>query len=849
MKRKMGLKEGILTGGIISAFLVMGILIYTKISTNDSLFAEGNGKKPTIIYENETTNFTGRKFLSSNYTITTSNDTLIEVSDGSLTATQVGTYTIYATDEDGKVHKEDVIVCKKLTKDSLQAGQITLTEGETLAINLDLGENEACYNGITYNVINKDIANISGKNKLLGVQAGQTQMSITQNEERISVPVYIFEREKNIEAEKITLAPDQATIKINQTIVINGIISPSDTTNKSIMWTSSNPTIATVNSKGEVIGHKEGKTTITAQTSNGKKASATITVTKSQSYTISYIPGTSLEVAGTMNPTMHTVGTIAKTSNNAYKLSGWTFVGYAAKKGNQLFGNESQNSQAKGYVSQNGRWNDTNKTALIAVYEGKNSLGFSSYLKSDEKVTMQALWARIASAQITGVKGNEVKATVRFTLPARTTWSIRAYNGSLFEVARYYTGTSTKTYTLDKYIAKGKYNYMKINACLVQNGKVTSICVTNATLYTGYNISYSPGTSLEVNGTMASTTHSVGTVAKTSTNKYSLPGWTFVGWAATKGVETFGNDQARSKEVGYTSNIGKWINTNSATSIAVYGNNTQLGFSKSLKNQTVTMKALWGRVINGKVINKENKKVNFSVTFNLPSKTTWNVRVYNGSKTEPLNRIYIDKTSYVYTGTVNNVTGGKIYVNACLVQNEQMTNICISSTTIAVSSFKQYNLTEAQLKGIARLCYKEQTTPEGAAAEASLIANRYELYPNSRYSNIYEYAKNGWWADAEIHMNNSQNDNAAVLKAVRDVLINGNRTLPLYIDEHDYIYDISSAITNGASHSIFDRTKYIVGTTILRNTAGAKYTFYGFYGLDKDPFGYTQEAYNKVMNK
>ena len=83
MKKKMGLKEGVLVGGIISSFLVLGTLIYVKINTNDSLFAESNGKEPTIIYENEKTNFTGKKFLSNNYTISTSNDDLLEVNGDS----------------------------------------------------------------------------------------------------------------------------------------------------------------------------------------------------------------------------------------------------------------------------------------------------------------------------------------------------------------------------------------------------------------------------------------------------------------------------------------------------------------------------------------------------------------------------------------------------------------------------------------------------------------------------------------------------------------------------------------------------------------------------------------------
>ena len=44
-----------------------------------------------------------------------------------------------------------------------------------------------------------------------------------------------------------------------------------------------------------------------------------------------------------------------------------------------------------------------------------------------------------------------------------------------------------------------------------------------------------------------------------------------------------------------------------------------------------------------------------------------------------------------------------------------------------VSPFTKYTLTDAQLRGIASLCQQEQGTAQGAAAEASLMANHMEL--------------------------------------------------------------------------------------------------------------------------
>ena len=118
----------------------------------------------------------------------------------------------------------------------------------------------------------------------------------------------------------------------------------------------------------------------------------------------------------------------------------------------------------------------------------------------------------------------------------------------------------------------------------------------------------------------------------------------------------------------------------------------------------------------------------------------------------------------------------------------------------AESIFTTYNLTETELIKIASLCQQEQGTAKGAAAEASLMANRFEMY-GSKYSSVYDYARNsGWFAKAGTHMD-KMNASNAVIEAVRNVLINGKRTLPKYIDEHDCFSDLKSC-TNYKQKSI-----------------------------------------------
>lgn len=165
-------------------------------------------------------------------------------------------------------------------------------------------------------------------------------------------------------------------------------------------------------------------------------------------------------------------------------------------------------------------------------------------------------------------------------------------------------------------------------------------------------------------------------------------------------------------------------------------------------------------------------------------------------------------------------------------------------------AFKRYNLSEDHLTRIARLCRQEQGSLSGAKAEASLAANLLEThknYANKYGSDIYSFMRNsGWFYKAGYFMDNGEAPETYV-EAVRDVLVNGNRTLPLGVDEHDCLSDIKSVSNNGTEINKRDRDAYIPNVTYIVNTLGSQYTFYCFPSSGSDPFGYT-DANKKYMD-
>lgn len=82
----------------------------------------------------------------------------------------------------------------------------------------------------------------------------------------------------NIEVTSLNLSPNNKTMTVGEKFNLTLTINPSNATNKSVKYSSSNTSVATVTQNGEVTAVSSGKARITAESSNGKKAVSYITV-------------------------------------------------------------------------------------------------------------------------------------------------------------------------------------------------------------------------------------------------------------------------------------------------------------------------------------------------------------------------------------------------------------------------------------------------------------------------------------------------------------------------------------------------------------------------------------------
>lgn len=223
---------------------------------------------------------------AANKTVTwsSSNTSVAKVtSAGKVTPVKNGTAYITAKTSNGKTAKVKVTV--KITYPTrivINTKAFTLTKkGATKTISKTISPSSASDKTLTWSSSNSKVATVNSSGKVTAVKNGTATIKAkTANGKTASVKVTV---KIPVAATSVSLSSANFTLaKKGATKTLRATVSPSNATNKSITWKSSNTKVATVTSSGKVIAVKNGTATITAKTSNGKTAKVTVKVSIAQ---------------------------------------------------------------------------------------------------------------------------------------------------------------------------------------------------------------------------------------------------------------------------------------------------------------------------------------------------------------------------------------------------------------------------------------------------------------------------------------------------------------------------------------------------------------------------------------
>lgn len=203
---------------------------------------------------------------------------------------------------------------------------------------------------VTFKSLNEKVATVDANGVVTGVSEGNADIVITTEEGGFEAKCTV--RVDGIDARGIERVGDKTvTMGLNQTRQLQVKITPSDTTNKNVQWTSSNNSVATVDSNGVVTSKNSGSTIITATTHNELKTEFFIEVETSvtnitlNSNEINLNTGGTFKLDATVNPSNasnknikwisanESIATVDQSGNVAADVAGTTYISAVSADG------------------------------------------------------------------------------------------------------------------------------------------------------------------------------------------------------------------------------------------------------------------------------------------------------------------------------------------------------------------------------------------------------------------------------------------------------------------------------------------------------------------------------------
>lgn len=292
------------------------------------------------VYEGSDTEFEDKDLLSGKYVYTVT--AVVDKNDAN-----ANLYSNSISEESEAVIIPEPVTGIEVANDYKHMG---LFVGGSGKIRYSVLPGNATNTNVTFKSLNEKVATVDANGVVTGVSEGNADIVITTEEGGFEAKCTV--RVDGIDARGIERVGDKTvTMGLNQTRQLQVKITPSDTTNKNVQWTSSNNSVATVDSNGVVTSKNSGSTIITATTHNGLKTEFFIEVETPvtnitlNSNEINLNPGGTFKLDATVNPSNasnknikwisanESIATVDQSGNVAAYVAGTTYISAVSADG------------------------------------------------------------------------------------------------------------------------------------------------------------------------------------------------------------------------------------------------------------------------------------------------------------------------------------------------------------------------------------------------------------------------------------------------------------------------------------------------------------------------------------
>lgn len=292
------------------------------------------------VYEGSDTEFEDKDLLSGKYVYTVT--AVVDKNDAN-----ANLYSNSISEESEAVIIPEPVTGIEVANDYKHMG---LFVGGSGKIRYSVLPGNATNTNVTFKSLNEKVATVDANGVVTGVSEGNADIVITTEEGGFEAKCTV--RVDGIDARDIERVGDKTvTMGLNQTRQLQVKITPSDTTNKNVQWTSSNNSVTTVDSNGVVTSKNSGSTIITATTHNGLKTEFFIEVETPvtnitlNSNEINLNPGGTFKLDATVNPSNasnknikwisanESIATVDRSGNVTADVAGTTYISAVSADG------------------------------------------------------------------------------------------------------------------------------------------------------------------------------------------------------------------------------------------------------------------------------------------------------------------------------------------------------------------------------------------------------------------------------------------------------------------------------------------------------------------------------------
>lgn len=175
---------------------------------------------------------------------------------------------------------------------SLNRSSLSLSVGKKASLNAQISPSSATNTKLIWSSSDKTVATVDSDGLVSALKAGKATITVQTDDGgykatctiTVSQPSSGSTSSSDVSVESLKMSDSEFTLPTGETYTLKAIVSPSNATNPSVNWKSSNTAVVSVSQDGTISGVSAGTATITATAEDGGSTATTkVTVTASGS--------------------------------------------------------------------------------------------------------------------------------------------------------------------------------------------------------------------------------------------------------------------------------------------------------------------------------------------------------------------------------------------------------------------------------------------------------------------------------------------------------------------------------------------------------------------------------------